>query len=117
MRHGNNVRKFGLEKNARNALMKSLVRNFVLKEAMTTTEAKAKELRPMVEKFVTAGKKNTLTTRRTLLAKLYNDTKITNKIIEVLAVRYMDRKGGYTRITKLPPRKSDGAKLSRIEFI
>jgi large subunit ribosomal protein L17 len=116
MRHHNSVRKFGRTKDQRNALMRSLASSLILKEKIATTEAKAKELRPMVEKLITKAKKPTLATRRLLTATLGGE-KQTKKLIEIISPKYADRNGGYTRILKLPNRRSDGSKRAYIEFV
>ena len=82
---------------------------------ITTTEAKAKEIRPLVEKLVTRGKTATVSNRRVLIAQL-GDAAVTNKLIKTSAT-YADRKGGYLRITKMGPRKGDGAAMAVIEFV
>jgi large subunit ribosomal protein L17 len=115
MRHGNHNRKFGRETNQRNALLKSLARSLVIKGKIKTTEAKAKEIRPLVEKLVTRGKTVTLNNRRLLIAQL-GDASVTAKLIKTAAT-YTDRKGGYLRITKMGPRKGDGAAMAVIEFV
>ncbi len=115
MRHGNHNRKFGRETNQRNALLKSLARSLVIKGKITTTEAKAKEIRPIVEKLVTRGKSATVANRRTLIAQL-GDAAVTNKLIKTAAT-YADRRGGYLRITKMGPRRGDGAAMAVIEFV
>jgi large subunit ribosomal protein L17 len=117
MRHGNNKRKFGRKKSVRNALMSSLARNLIVRGKIKTTEEKAKELRPYVEKIVTLGKKNNVATRRLVAARLDGRTPETKKVFDVIAPKYADRKGGYTRVIKMGPRKSDGAKLAFIEFV
>jgi large subunit ribosomal protein L17 len=116
MRHGNNVRKFGREKNQRVALLKGLALSLIKEEQIMTTEAKAKELRPYVEKMVTKAKNPTIAVKRDLSADLYNKKLSVKKLVD-LGVRYQDRKGGYTRIVKLPPRLSDGARMAVIQFI
>src|SRR4051812_34009287 len=105
MRHHNSVRKFGREKDQRVALMKSLATSLILKEKITTTEAKAKELRPMIEKLVTKARTNDLATRRLIQSRL-GGTAQTKKLMETIAPKYLKRAGGYTRITKLPARLS-----------
>ena len=115
MRHGNVNRKFGREKNQRTALLKSLARSLVLEGAITTTEAKAKEIRPLVEKLVTRGKTVTLANRRLLVADL-GDIDTVNKLIKT-ASGYADRAGGYLRITKMGPRKGDASPMAVIEFV
>jgi large subunit ribosomal protein L17 len=115
MRHGNVNRKFGREKGQRAALLKSLARSLVLRGRMTTTLAKAKEVRPMVEKMVTRGKTATLSSRRHLISTL-GDERATSKLIKTAAT-YKDRTGGYLRITKMGPRKGDAAEMALIEFV
>ena len=115
MRHGNHNRKFGREKGQRVALLKSLARSLVLKGKMQTTEAKAKEIRPIVEKLVTRAKINTLASRRMLIAEL-GTAAVANKLIKT-AEGYADRKGGYTRIIKMVQRKGDASPMALIEFV
>ena len=115
MRHHNARRKFGRETNQRRALMRSLVINLIKTEKMKTTEAKAKELRPFVEKLVTKAKIGDLSKRR-LVASVIGILS-TKKLFDKIAPKYKDRNGGYTRITKMPRRKSDGSKISVIEFV
>ncbi len=117
MRHGNNKRKFGREKNQRIALMNSLALNLIVREKITTTEPKAKELRPFIEKLITSAKKGDLASRKLIIAKLASRGKGPKKLFDVIAPKYKDVKGGYTRIMKLGARKSDGAKMAVIEFI
>ena len=116
MRHHNVKRKFGRVRRVRTALMKSLARSLVIAEKIKTTEAKAKELRPYVEKLVTLGKVNTPAHRRILASRLGEDSEA-KKIVELLSPRYKDRKGGYTRIVKLGRRTSDGSPMAHIEFV
>ncbi|MBX4195498.1 50S ribosomal protein L17 [Candidatus Parcubacteria bacterium] len=115
MRHGNHNRKFGRERNQRKALMKSLAHNLVLKGKIKTTEAKAKELRPFVEKLITTGKSGTPASKRLLVSRV--GKMAGDKLASSFAETYKDRKGGYTRITKLVRRASDGAKMAVIEFV
>lgn len=117
MRHHNNKRKFGREKNERNALLKGLLSSLILKEKIKTTEAKAKEIRPLIEKMITKAKKDTLSNRRILLSRLSNHEKEVKKLFSILAPKYIDRNGGYVRILKLGVRKSDSAKMVIIEFV
>lgn len=117
MRHHNNVRKFGRNKNQRRALLKGLVLSLIKKESITTTEAKAKELRPYVEKMITQAKAGGAHNRRLLNAKLMNHDKDVMKLMETIAPRYSSRSGGYTRVVKLPARKSDGASMALIAFV
>lgn len=115
MRHGNHNRKFGRVKGQREAFLKSLARNLVVKGKIKTTEARAKEIRPLVEKLVTKGKNPTLANRRALIASLGAAT-TAQKIIK-LAGNYTERTGGYLRITKMGPRKGDAAPMAVIEFV
>ena len=117
MRHHNNVRKFGRNKNQRRALLKGLALSLIKKEKITTTEAKAKELRPYIEKMLTQAKEATGANKRLLNMKLMNRTPEVMKLVETIAPRYTSRAGGYTRIMKLPARKSDGAPMAIIEFV
>lgn len=117
MRHTNNKRKFGRVRNQRRALLNSLALNLIVREKIKTTEPKAKELRPFIEKLITKAKKNNLATRRLVIKKLSNRDKEVKKLFEIIAPKYKDRKGGYTRVLKLGARKSDGAKMALIEFI
>lgn len=116
MRHRNVGRKFGREKAPREAMLRNLATSVILYEKVTTTEAKAKEIRPIVEKLITRGKVPTLATRRYLSAYLYTDLPV-KKILEVLGPKYKERPGGYTRITKIGPRQGDAAPMVQIEFV
>lgn len=115
MRHHNVNRKFGRTKNQRNALLKSLAYSLALKGKIKTTEAKAKELRPYMEKLVTLGKKGTLASRRELVSRVGEEA--AKKIAADLSVVYKERAGGYTRITKMTPRLTDGSPMAVIEFV
>ena len=115
MRHGNVNRKFGRPSNQRAALLKSLARSLVIKGRITTTEARAKEIRPLVEKLVTRGMKDTLANRRVLVGRLGDERAVT-KLIK-MASAYVDRTGGYLRIVKMGPRKGDASPMALIEFI
>ncbi len=108
-------RKFGREKDQRKALKKSLARSLFLYGKITTTEAKAKELSSFAEKMITKAKNNTLASRRALTTYFSKD--LTKKLIEEIAPKYQERKGGYTRIIKKGPRSSDGAKIAIIELV
>ncbi|TSC68413.1 MAG: large subunit ribosomal protein L17 [Parcubacteria group bacterium Gr01-1014_56] len=115
MRHGNHNRKFGRETDQRAALLKSLARSLVLKGHIKTTEARAKEIRPMVEKLLTRSKVATIATRRALISQL-GDVKTANKLIKT-AEAYKDRAGGYIRIVKMIQRKGDASPMALIEFV
>lgn len=115
MRHKKKGRKFTKSKDQRRALFRSLSSSLILEEKITTTEAKAKELRSFVEKSITRAKKDTVANRRLLVKDFSN--KVIKKMFQELGSRYKSRPGGYTRITKISPRKSDGAKMAVIELI
>jgi large subunit ribosomal protein L17 len=117
MRHGNHNRKFGRKTNVRNALLKSLVLSLIVHERIRTTQAKAKEIRPMVEKLITRAGKADVNTRRVVMSRLMNRAPEAKKLIEEIAPRFKGVQGGYTRILKLPNRKSDGAPMALIEFV
>ena len=108
-------RKFNRERDQRRALLRTLAVSLLLKEKITTTEAKAKELSPFVQRKITRAKKGDLSARRYLLT-LFPE-RIAKKLIEDLGVRYKDRNGGYTRVIKLGQRKSDSAKMAIIELV
>jgi len=108
-------RKFNRERDQRRALLKTLAVSLLLKEKITTTEAKAKELSPFVQRKITRAKKGDLSARRYLLT-LFPE-RIVKKLVEDLGVRYKDRDGGYTRVIKLGQRKSDSAKMAIIELV
>jgi len=115
MRHKKKGRKFGRERNARRALLRSLAVSLVKSEKMKTTEAKAKEIRPFIEKLVTKAKNDTLSNRRIVVSKI--GVLSTKKLFGKIAPKFKELKGGYTRITKLPPRKGDASKMAIIEFV
>jgi len=108
-------RKLSRKRNQRRALFKSLARSLILKEKIKTTEAKAKELSPFIEKLITRAKKGNLASKKILLKSFSKN--IVRKLFDVLAPRYKERRGGYTRILKLESRKSDGARIAIIELI
>lgn len=110
------MRKFGRKTGPRRAFKKGLASNLILNERIETTIARAKELRPIVEKMVTTAKKNDLASLRRLLSQL--PKKSAEKVYYEIAPRYKDRKGGYLRIIKTDKRrKRDGVELSVIEFV
>lgn len=116
MRHHKAHRTLGREKRVRVALMRSLARSLVLHESITTTIAKAKELRPYVEKLITASKTNTLASRRRVDSVLGNAPEVVRKLHEI-APRYASRSGGYTRITRLGRVGKRVVESARIEFV
>jgi large subunit ribosomal protein L17 len=119
MRHRSKKVTLDRKTGPRKALMKGLTISLIEHEKVVTTEAKAKALRPIVERMVTTARKSDggLSGRRIILSKLYNNKAATKKLVEVIAPRYKDRKGGYIRITKLGVRVGDGGKKAQIEFV
>ncbi|MBI4919968.1 50S ribosomal protein L17 [Candidatus Azambacteria bacterium] len=115
MKHLKKNRKFGRLADYRKAFVFNLGNSLILKERIKTTEARAKEIRSIVEKAVTAAKKDTLSNRRLLLKKM--NAKAVSKLFKELGPRFKERKGGYLRIFKMGARKNDGAKMAIIEFI
>ncbi|MFA5021937.1 MAG: 50S ribosomal protein L17 [Patescibacteria group bacterium] len=116
MRHRKKGKILDRKRDQRKALLRGLITSVIIYEKVKTTQAKAKVIKPMVEKLVTTAKKNDLTARRKLLETLYHK-KAVNKALEVLGPRYKDKKGGYTRIINLGPRQGDGAQMVQIEFV
>lgn len=108
-------RKLSRKAGPRKILLKSLVNSFVLLEKIKTTEAKAKEMKPLVEKIITKAKADTVSNRRILSG--YLTPKALKKIFEQIGPQQKERKGGYARIIKLGPRISDGAKMVIIELV
>src|SRR3989338_1958797 len=117
MRHHNVNRKFGRSKTQKRALLNSLAFNLLTRGKIKTTLPKAKELQPFVEKLITRAKKNDLATKRLLASKLSGKNRKIKKLYKIIAPKYIDKKGGYTRVLKLGTRKSDGAQMAIIEFI
>lgn len=119
MRHHNKNRKFGRNKNARKALLRSLAISLIRHSRIKTTEAKAKELRPFIEKLVTKSRnaKDDVAVRRSVISTLMNRNPEAKKLIEEITPKYDGRTGGYTRILKLPQRQGDAAKMALIEFV
>ncbi len=115
MKHHSSVRKFGRNRAQRKALLRSLAESLILRGRIRTTEAKAKELRPFVEKMITKGKPGTLAARRELISLL--GELAGQKVINDLSPQYLERSGGYTRILKLTRRESDRSPMAYIEFV
>jgi large subunit ribosomal protein L17 len=116
MRHRKAGRALGMPGDRRRALLRGLAASLILHEGITTTEARAKELRRFVERLVTFSKRGDLHARRLALQRLPNRP-LVQKLFEIYGPRYQQRPGGYTRIIKLGPRKGDAAKMVRIEFV
>jgi large subunit ribosomal protein L17 len=116
MRHRKAGRKFGRNPAQRQALLRQLAVSMILHERLTTTEAKAKSLRPIVEKLISIAREDTQHHRRLIMSKI-NHERATVKLFDVIAPRFEGAPGGYTRISKLGTRHGDGAPLALIELI
>ena len=116
MKHNIKHRKLNRTSSHRKALLMNLSNALIKHEQITTTLPKAKELRPFVEKVISLGKKGDIQSRRKAISIL-QDIKMTKKIFDVMAERYKDRKGGYTRIVKLGNRYGDNAPTAVIELV
>jgi large subunit ribosomal protein L17 len=116
MRHGISQRKLGRKSGHRTALFRNMAAALIKHEQITTTVPKAKELRPYIEKLITLAKRGGLSNRRLAHSRLMDETQ-EKKLFEVLAERYKDRNGGYTRIVKAGIRASDSAPVAIIELV
>lgn len=116
MRHRRVGKTLDRSSSARKALLRSLATSVLLYEHVNTTLAKAKAVRPLVERMITKGKKKTLVSRRQLMQVLLSESAV-NKVLEELGPRYQTRPGGYTRIIKLGTRKGDGAEVAQIQLV
>jgi len=116
MRHRVGGRKLQRTSSHRTALFRNQAAALIKHEQITTTLAKAKELRPYVEKLVTLAKKGGLSNRRLAHGRLMDETQLV-KLFDVIAARYADRNGGYTRVIKAGTRASDAASMAVIEFV
>lgn len=119
-------RKLGRTSDQRKAMLRDLATSLIVNERIETTEARAKELRGVVDKLITLGKKGNLASRRQA-ARIVRDVEILNedettqtalqKLFGEIAPRYTERQGGYTRVLKVGPRRGDGAEAAIIEFV
>ncbi len=116
MRHRRTGRKLGRNASHRKAMFRNMVTDFLDKERIVTTLAKAKELRPFAEKMITLGKRENLHSRRKALSIIRRKS-VVHKLFDSLAPRYADREGGYTRILRLGFRKGDAAETAIIELV
>jgi len=117
MRHVQKNRKFGLKRGPRISFLRNLGNDLIRNGKIETTEARAKEIRPRVERLVTFAKKQTLASRRIILSRVDNQ-KVADKLYSEYGPRYAERKGGYLRITKVAKsRKRDGTRMAIIEFV
>lgn len=116
MRHLKHGKKFGRTRGERKAFLAGLAANLVRRERITTTEVRAKAVRSLVERLVTHGKKQSVASLREIMITLPKKDAL--KLYHVIAPRYQDRRGGYTRVTKLAFRRAgDGARRAVIEFV
>lgn len=116
MRHLVKGKKLQRNTAQRKALLRNLVTSFLEKERIKTTLAKAKATRPLAEKMITLGKKDTLHTRRQALRFIYKES-VVSKLFKEIGPRFIERAGGYTRIVKIGPRSGDGAEMAMLELV
>jgi large subunit ribosomal protein L17 len=116
MRHRKKVAKLGRDASHRDAMLRNLATDLLKHERVTTTLAKAKAVRPVAERMVTLGKRDTLHARRRA-ARVIRDKDVLSKVFNVLAPRYAERPGGYTRILRLDTRPGDRAEMAIIELV
>ena len=116
MRHGLSQRKLSRKSGHRKALFRNMSAALIKHEQIQTTLPKAKELRPYIEKLITLAKRGGLSNRRLAQSRLLDETQL-KKLFDVLAERYSDRDGGYTRVIKAGYRESDAAAMAVIEFV
>ena len=117
MRHQRKRHKLSRSASHRKALLRNLCKEVIDHERIQTTEAKAKAVKPEVEKLITLAKRGDLHARRQALATLGQDKFAVYKLFEEVAPRYVDRPGGYTRILKLGPRSSDATEMVLLELV
>ena len=116
MRHRHSGRKLSRKPGHRKALFRNMAAALIKHEQITTTTAKAKEIRPYIEKLITLAKRGGLSNRRLAQARLLDETQL-KKLFDILAERYSDREGGYTRVIKAGFRASDAAPIAIIELV
>lgn len=116
MRHRKVGKKLDRTAGPRKAMMDSLATSVILYEKVVTTEAKAKAIKPVVEKIITRAKVKSVHNKQQI-SRVLKDKKAVQKTLDVLGPKYKSRKGGYTRIIKIGPRKGDGAQMVQIEFV
>lgn len=116
MRHRKSSAKLGKTGSHRRAMLRNMVTSLLRHERIKTTLPKAKEARRYAEKMITLGKKETLAARRRAY-RFISDTVVVQKIFDNLAYRYVERKGGYTRIIKIGPRRGDAAEMVFLELV
>jgi large subunit ribosomal protein L17 len=117
MRHQKTRHKLSRSASHRRSLLRNLAKEVIDHERIKTTEAKAKAVKPEVEKLITLAKRGDLHARREALSALGQDKFVVYKLFEEVAPRYVDRPGGYTRILKLGPRRSDSTEMVYLELV
>lgn len=117
MRHNMKRNKLSRDSAERKALLSNLSKQLIEHERIETSQAKAKAVKPDVEKLITLAKRGDLHARRQALAALHNDKFIVHKLFDEVAPRYSERPGGYTRIIKLGPRRSDSTEMVFLELV
>jgi large subunit ribosomal protein L17 len=117
MRHQKQRHKLSRDSAHRRALLRNLCREVIQHERIRTSQAKAKAVKPRIEKLITLGKRGDLHARRQALAELGQDKFLVHKLFEEVAPRYAERDGGYTRIVKLGPRRSDSTEMVFLELV
>jgi large subunit ribosomal protein L17 len=117
MRHRKNRHKLSRDASHRKALLRNLCREVIQHERIRTSQAKAKAVKPELEKLITLGKRGDLHARRQALSELGQDKFLVHKLFEEVAPRYAERPGGYTRIVKLGPRRSDSTEMVFLELV
>ena len=117
MRHGKQRNKLSRDSAHRRALMRNLSRELIEHERIRTSQAKAKAVKPRIEKLITLARRGDLHARRQALSELGQDKFLVHKLFEEIAPRYAERPGGYTRIVKLGPRRSDSTEMVFIELV
>ncbi|MBQ3072130.1 MAG: 50S ribosomal protein L17 [Oscillospiraceae bacterium] len=110
------TRKLGRKTDSRKAMLRAMTTNLFEYGKIETTFYRAKELQPVAEKMITLGKKNTLATYRKALGFITKED-VANKLFKEIAPKYADRNGGYTRVTRLGPRRGDAAEMAIIELV
>jgi large subunit ribosomal protein L17 len=117
MRHRRQRHKLSRDAAHRRALLRNLQREVIAHERIRTSQAKARAVKPKVEKLITLGKRGDLHARRQALSELGQDKFLVHKLFEEIAPRYDERQGGYTRIVKLGPRRSDSTEMVFLELV
>jgi large subunit ribosomal protein L17 len=117
MRHAKQRHKLSRDSAHRRALLRNLSRDVIAHERITTSQAKAKAVKPKIDKLITLGKRGDLHARRQAMSELGQDKFLVHKLFEEVAPRYADRPGGYTRIVKLGPRRSDSTEMVFLELV